>query len=258
MNCYVYGYGAPDRERLAELYRRYEFKSWLTLLENGALDNHPEASASADGGIDAGADKTSGGEYELVLSQDRFDDWLKRLQDAELFAFDTETTSLDYMRAEIVGVSFAVRAGEAAYVPLGHDYPGAPDQLDRDQVLASLKPLLEDPKRLKLGQNLKYDLHVLHNHGIDMVGISHDTMLESYVLDSTASRHDMDSLAEHYLGLATTHFEDVAGKGAKQLTFNQVPLEQAGPYAAEDADVTLRLHHTLWPRLQQQPALKEL
>ncbi len=160
------------------------------------------------------------------------------------------------MRAEIVGVSFAIEPGEAAYVPLAHDYPGAPDQLDRDQVLAQLKPLLEDPNRPKVGQNLKYDMSVCANHGIRMRGVAHDTMLESYVLDSTATRHDMDSLAKKYLGQDTIHFEDIAGKGAKQLTFDQIPLEQAGPYAAEDADVTLRLHRALWPKIEATPSLE--
>jgi len=179
------------------------------------------------------------------------------LQAAELFAFDTETTSLNYLEARIVGVSFAVQPGEAAYVPLAHDYPGAPDQLNRETVLERLRPLLEDPERPKLGQHLKYDAHVLANHGIALRGIRHDTLLESYVLDSTA-RHDMDSLAERHLKLRTIRFEEVAGKGAKQLTFNQVGLEQAGPYAAEDADVTLRLHRRLWPQLEREPALRQL
>ncbi len=190
-----------------------------------------------------------------MLDETRFDAWLGRLEQAELFSFDTETTSLNYMQAEIVGVSFAIEAGEAAYVPLAHDYPGAPDQLDRDATLARLKPLLEDPARHKVGQNLKYDMSVLANHGIELQGIAYDTMLESYVLDAGVGRHDMDSLAERHLGHKTIHFEDIAGKGAKQLTFDQIPLEQAGPYAAEDADITLRLHQALWPRLEQVPAL---
>ena len=172
-----------------------------------------------------------------------------------LYEVITETDSLDYMQARIVGVSFAVEPGRAAYVPLAHDYPGVPQQLDRDAVLERLRPLLEDDGRPKLGQNLKYDASVLANHGITLRGIAFDTMLESYVLDSTATRHDMDSLALKYLGQRTIHFEDIAGKGAKQLTFNQISLEAAGPYAAEDADVTLRLHRALWPRLQQERAL---
>jgi DNA polymerase-1 len=191
-------------------------------------------------------------DYDIVTSQADLDAWLARLREAPLFAFDTETTSLDYMEARIVGVSFAVEAGRAAYVPLAHDYLGAPEQLDRDAVLAQLKPLLEDEAQFKVGQNLKYDASVLANHGIALRGIQFDTMLESYVLDSTATRHDMDSLALKYLGHKTIHFEDIAGKGAKQLTFNQVKLEEAGPYAAEDADITLRLHQALWPQLAEQ------
>ncbi|MBT7950316.1 MAG: DNA polymerase I, partial [Gammaproteobacteria bacterium] len=172
--------------------------------------------------------------------------------------FDTETTSLDYMQAEIVGVSFAVSTGEAAYVPVAHDYPRAPDQLSRALVLERLQALLESPDKHKLGQNLKYDKSVLANHGIELNGIAHDTMLQSYVLDSTATRHDMDSLAKKHLGIKTIHYEDVAGKGAKQLSFNEVPVETAAPYAAEDADITLRLHQTLWPRLQSNKELTEL
>jgi DNA polymerase-1 len=237
---------APDRERLVALFQTMEFKAWLEeLLADGAV-------AETDGeAID-----TAG--YETVTTQERFDDWLARLEAAELFAFDTETTSLDYMRAEIVGVSFAVTPGEAAYVPLAHRYPGAPDQLDRDAVLEALRPLLEDTDQHKVGQNLKYDASVLARHGIRLRGIRFDTMLESYVLDSTATRHDMDSLALKYLGHRTIHFEDVAGKGAKQLTFDQVALEQAGPYAAEDADICLRLHETLWPRLEAEPGLRRV
>ena len=193
--------------------------------------------------------------YELVLTMEAFERWLARLHEAPLFAFDTETTSLDYMRAEIVGVSFAVAPGEAAYVPVAHTGPGTPDQLSRETVMAQLKPLLEDAARPKVMQHGKYDLHVLQNHGIALAGIAWDTMLESYVLDSTATRHDMDSLARKYLGVETITFEQVAGKGAKQLTFDQVPLEKAGDYAAEDADVTLQLHQTLWPRLAALPEL---
>jgi len=176
-----------------------------------------------------------------VLDKKTFESWLKKLNKAEQFAFDTETTSLDYMKARIVGVSFAVKIGEAAYVPFGHDYLDAPEQLSEQGVLGALKPLLEDESKAKIGQNLKYDAHVLLNHGINLQGIAQDTMLESYVLDSTR-RHNMDDMALRLLGRETIHFEDVAGKGAKQLTFNQVALEQAGPYAAEDADITLQLH----------------
>jgi DNA polymerase-1 len=181
--------------------------------------------------------------------------WIDMLKSAELFAFDTETSSLDYMRTEIVGVSFCIEPGAAAYVPLAHDYAGAPPQLDRLQVLEALRPLLEDPDHGKVGQHLKFDMHVLENYGIRLCGQRFDTMLESYVLNSTATRHDMDSMAAHLLGVRTIHFEDVAGKGAKQISFNQVSVDKAAEYSAEDADVTLRLHRVLWPRLQQLPKL---
>ena len=184
--------------------------------------------------------------------------WLARLRAADLVAFDTETDSLDYMRARIVGLSFAVVPGEAAYVPLGHDYPGAPPQLDRTLVLGMLKPWLEDPARPKLGHHLKFDAHVLDNYGIALAGQRFDSMLESYVLNSVSTRHDMDSAAAKYLGAKTIHFEDVCGKGAKQITFNQVDLVRAAEYAAEDADITLQLHRALWPRLEAEPRLKSL
>ena len=195
-----------------------------------------------------------------MLEQARFDAWLKKLEAAELIAFDTETTSLDPQQAQVVGVSFAVEAGEAAYVPLAHSYMGVPAQLDRDAVLRALKPILEDPAKAKVGQHAKYDMNVLAHATtpIEVQGVAFDTMLESYVLDSTATRHDMDSLAMKYLEHSTIRFEDIAGKGAKQLTFDQIALEQAGPYAAEDADVTLRLHQTLWARLQATPSLAKV
>ena len=238
----------PDVARLRELYADLEFKTWLAeILEAGGED------AAGDGGRDAPEI-----DYETVLDEARLDAWLAELEAAELFAFDTETTSLDYMRAQIVGVSFAVEPGRAAYVPLAHDYAGAPDQLDRDAVLERLRRLLEDPKRAKVGHNLKYDMSVLARHGIRLAGVRFDTMLESYVLDSTATRHDMDSLALKYLGHRTIHFEDVAGKGRNQLTFDQVALEEAGPYAAEDADVTVRLHRHLWPKLEGETRLAAL
>jgi DNA polymerase-1 len=201
---------------------------------------------------------STGPTYQIVSTEAELADWLQQLAAAPVFAFDTETTSLDYMQAEIVGVSFAVCEGAAAYVPLAHDYMGAPPQLARDAVLQRLRPLLEDPDRPKLGHNLKYDASVLANHAITLRGIRFDTMLESYVLDSTATRHDLDALALKYLGHRTIHFEDVAGKGKGQLTFNQVPVEQAGPYAAEDAEVSLRLHLSLWPKLQAQDRLRRL
>ncbi len=190
-----------------------------------------------------------------MLDQSSLDDWLNKIQQEGIFAFDTETTDLDAMQAEIVGLSFAVEAGKAAYVPLTHDYPGAPQQLDRGQVLQQMKPLLENEEIKKIGQNLKYDMKVLANHAIALNGIEHDTMLESYVLDSTSSRHDMDTLAMKHLGHKTIHFEDIAGKGKKQLKFNDIALEQASPYAAEDADITLRLHERLWPALEKHEKL---
>lgn len=231
---------APDTAALKKLFRRYEFSNWLRQLN----ETDPPKEIQRH--------------YEIILDEKSFQHWLEKLRGAELFAFDTETTHLDYQRARLVGLSFAVTSGEAAYVPLAHDYAGAPRQLDRDRVLEKLRPLLEDPRQGKLGQNLKYDLHVLQHYGIRLAGIRHDTMLESYVMDSTATRHDMDSLAERYLNERTIRYEDVAGKGAKQLSFNQIPLEQAGPYAAEDADITLRLHQRLWPRLMAEPSLRTL
>ncbi|HEY6450964.1 MAG TPA: DNA polymerase I, partial [Steroidobacteraceae bacterium] len=197
-------------------------------------------------------------DYETLLDEAGLERWCEALAGAELFAFDTETTSLDYMRTEIVGISFCIEPGRAAYVPLAHDYPGAPVQLERTHVLERLRPLLEDPNRGKLGQHLKFDMHVLENYGIALKGQRFDTMLESYILNSTATRHDMDSMAERYLGLRTIHFEDLCGKGAKQIGFNQVGVEQAAEYSAEDADVTMRLHRALWPRLEQYPALAQL
>jgi DNA polymerase-1 len=239
---------APATERLRELYGWLESKRLLA-----SLDGSEEEEAAA-----APTPVAAERNYEIILDWPAFDHWFKKLEQADLFAFDTETTSLDYMQAELVGVSFAVTPGEAAYVPVAHNYPGAPQQLDRDQVLKRLKPLLENPKHPKLGQNLKYDMSVLARYGIELQGIAFDTMLESYVADSTATRHDMDSLAKKYLGLATIKYEEVAGKGAKQIGFNQVGLEQAGPYAAEDADITLRLHHAIWPQLESKPSLARL
>ena len=252
----------PDNETLIALFRDLEFKNWLeALLDNGlgalvlAASNEPTADTPAeDRPPEVGAPLN----VITILDSATWDDWFSALSAADFFAFDTETTSLDYMVAEVVGVSFAVEAGTAAYVPLAHDYPGAPEQLSRDQVLAQLKPLLEDETKGKLGQHLKYDANVLMNHGITLRGIREDTMLESYVLDATGSRHDLDTLALKYLGQRTIHFEDIAGKGVKQITFNQVPIEQAAPYAAEDADVTLRLHALLSARLEAEPSLYQL
>lgn len=241
----------PDIETLRGWYARLESRRLLATLD-GTGENDL---ASRDTHASPAPEQVT---YDLVLTEQALDVWIERLESAELFAFDTETTDLDYMRAELVGLSWAIEPGAAAYVPLAHVYPGAPDQLDRDTVLARLKPLLEDPSRAKVGQNLKYDMSVLERYNIALRGIEHDTMLESYVLDSTASRHDMDSLAKKYLDHNTVRFEDVAGKGAKQLSFDQVALDQAGHYAAEDADITLRLHRTLWSKLEATPRLAEL
>jgi len=197
-------------------------------------------------------------DYETIYTNQRFDYWLKQLATASLFSFDTETTSLNYLQAEIVGVSFAIDSIQAAYLPVAHNDPDAPQQLARDIVLARLKPLLEDSEKKKIGQNLKYDAHVLANYGIQLQGIAHDTMLQSYVLNSTVTRHDMDSLAKYYLGRETIHYEDVAGKGAKQISFQDVAIKQAAPYAAEDADVTLQLHQKLWPMLKSLDAMRWL
>ncbi|ACO76330.1 DNA polymerase I [Azotobacter vinelandii CA] len=238
---------APDREALIALYRELEFKSWLDELLREAHAAGPTADPAAPGT-----------HYETLLDRERFAAWLDKLKQAGLIAFDSETTSLDAQQAELVGLSFAVAPLEAAYIPLAHSYMGVPDQLDRDAVLAALRPILEDPARAKVGQHAKYDMNVLAHYGIEVRGVAYDTMLESYVLDSTATRHDMDSLALKYLGQGTIRFEDIAGKGAKQLTFDQIALEQAGPYAAEDADVTLRLHQCLWQKLEAIPALAKV
>ena len=242
-----------DRQALLALFEEMEFKTWVDEMSR---EDKAESLAHASG--QPVANSITETNYQTVVTEAQFDEWIAKLSAAELFAFDTETTSLNYMEARVVGVSFAVEVGSAAYVPFGHDYIDAPEQLPEALVLARLKPLLEDARKAKVGQNLKYDQSVLANHGITLQGIAFDTMLESYVLNSTASRHNMDALAALYLDYKTTHFEAIAGKGAKQLTFNQIDLEQAGPYAAEDADITLRLHQTLWPRLEAEPSLKAL
>ena len=247
--------GPIDKEALLAVYREYELRNLIKELESGV----EEGTASTEGDEDAAPQEAAiETDYRCILDEAEFDGWLAQLQAAPLFAFDTETTSLDYMEARVVGVSFAIEPGKAAYVPFGHDYLGAPVQLTEAVVLGKLKPLLEDPARLKVGQNLKYDRNVLLNHGIELQGIAYDTMLESYVLNSTASRHDMDSLARRYLNVETISFEDIAGKGVKQLTFNQIELEQAAPYAAEDADITLRLHQALWGKLSAEPGLAKV
>ena len=243
----------PDLDSLRVWYERLESRRLIASL-NAETTGNADAT-STESPTQAAAPNQ---DYAIVLTQGDFEQWMSRLATAELFAFDTETTALDYMRAELVGFSVAIEPGRAAYVPLAHDYPGAPDQLDRATVLARLKPILEDPNRLKVGQNLKYDMSVLARYDIALRGIAHDTMLQSYVLDSTATRHDMDSLAKKYLDRETVRFEAIAGKGAKQLTFDQIPLEQAGQYAAEDAEVTLCLHRALWPRLEAVPSMARL
>ncbi|MEV3804855.1 DNA polymerase I [Aeromonas veronii] len=247
-----------DKESLLAVYREYELRNLIKELESGGEEGSESAGQDEAGDESTAPVAAIETDYRCILDEAEFDGWLEQLKTAPLFAFDTETTSLDYMEARIVGVSFAVEPGKAAYVPFGHDYLGAPVQLSEAVVLGKLKPLLEDPTRLKVGQNLKYDRNVLLNHDIDLQGIAYDTMLESYVLNSTASRHDMDSLAKRYLGVETTSFEDIAGKGVKQLTFNQIELEQAAPYAAEDADITLRLHQTLWGQLEAVPGLAKV
>ena len=267
-----------DEAALRQLYTRLGFKNLLARLGGGDSGGADRDGAAADGAATAAPDLSataaSGGDatalhadptvrdaprdYELVLDEAAFERWLAALAAADLVAFDTETTSLDYMQARIVGVSFCIEPGRAAYVPLAHDAIDAPAQLDREAVLARLKPLLEAERPAKVGHHLKYDAHVLANHGIALGGMAYDTMLESYVWNSVATRHDMDSAAERYLGLKTITYEEVAGKGAKQIPFSQVSLERAGEYAAEDADITLRLHRTLWPAIKQEPLLKRL
>ncbi len=271
----------PDKEALRDAYSHWQFRSWLSELDKTDTDD-TETNNKGPGQVpvkpvnDRAKRKetanaptpvqkkplniktTDKREYETILTSDALDRWLEKLEQSDLFAFDTETTSLDYMQAQLVGVSFSVEAGEAAYVPVAHDYEGAPKQLSREMVLEKLRPLLEDPNKLKLGHNLKYDKNILANYDINLVGIAHDSMLQSYVIDSTANRHDMDTLALNYLQRTTTHYEDVAGKGSKQIPFNQVAVEEAAPYAAEDADITLQLHQNLWPELQQNKKLQHV
>ncbi|HIF9070551.1 TPA: DNA polymerase I [Photobacterium damselae] len=241
----------PDVDELTRLFGQLQFRRWLEEMLSGSdgkiVADEKAAQAVASEKVVAPVIDRSG--YEVILDQSRFDAWLEQLKSAEAFAFDTETDSLDYMVANLVGVSFAVEEGKAAYVPVAHDYLDAPEQLDRDWVLAQLKPLLEDPNQAKIGQNLKYDASVIARYGIEMQGIKYDTMLESYVYNSVVGRHDMDSLALRYLEHKNISFEEIAGKGKGQLTFNQIDLEQAGPYAAEDADITLRLHNALYPKI---------
>ncbi|MCE9682956.1 DNA polymerase I [Halomonas alkalisoli] len=257
----------PDREALKHWYAELEFKAWLSELLAGKDEGVDDVGRGGGAGGSAAADNpdpeappasVAACKNHLILTREALDDWLARLDAAETFCFDLETNSLNYMVAEVVGIGLALEPGEAAYIPVAHDYIDVPDQLDRDQVLALLKPLWEDPARGKIGQNLKYDISVLANYGIRVRGPLTDTMLESYVLNSTATRHDMDSLALKYLGQKTVSFEEIAGKGAKQLTFNQIDFEQAVPYACEDVDVTLRLHGELRPRIEAEGRLAEV
>ena len=243
-----------DTDALKEWYSRLEFKALLRGLDDAA----PHSSEVVDTPLVNAALRDAARQYTLILDSGTFDDWMARLEQASCFAVDTETTSLDYMQAQIVGVSFCIEPGVAAYLPLAHTYVGAPHQLDREQVLHRLKPLLESDNVSKVGHHLKYDAHVFANHGITLRGMHFDTMLESYVLNSVATRHDMDSVSKRYLDIQPISYTDVAGKGAKQLNFSQVELDRAGEYAAEDADLTLRLHRCLWPAITQQPSLQQL
>ena len=248
-----------DTPELLSLFKDMEFKTWIDELAN----QQDSLSVHVDFAADSPVERSEQSQplstsYETVLNAEQFSAWLQKLQNSTLVAVDTETTSLDYMIADLVGISVAVEAGSAAYIPFGHDYLGVPEQLSRDSVLSAIKPILENPNIKKVGQNLKYDISVLAQHGIALQGVAFDSMLESYVLNSVATRHDMDSLAEHYLATKTTSFSDIAGTGASQLTFNQIALQQAGPYAAEDADITLRLHQTLWSQVSCEPKLKTL
>jgi DNA polymerase-1 len=250
--------GAPDQSKLREIYTRFELKSFLKQLDGGASAPQPSGSEPALAAPPVAPTRNAARRYECVMTEEAFAAWLEKLATAELISFDTETTSLNYMQAEIVGVSFSVASDHAAYVPLSHRYPGAPTQLDRSRVLAALKPMLENERIAKVGHHLKYDAHVLMHYGIAMAAIKYDSMLESYVLNSTVTRHDMDSVAKRYLGIETIHYEDVAGKGAKQINFDQVDVERAAEYSAEDADVTLQLHRALWPQLQAIPTLQSV
>jgi len=273
----------PDMARLKELFTEYDLRNWLNQVMNGQVpfskstgakahsqtvqkkSNGNNADSNGDANpptatITANAVESN---YETIFTADDFETWIKRIENAELFAIDTETTSLNTLQAKIVGLCLAVKdpenpGNQACYIPLTHDYEGAPAQLDIDMVLSRLKPILENPNVAKCGQNLKYDWHVLQNHGISLKGMQFDTMLESYSLNSVATRHNMDDLALKYLNHRTTHFEEIAGKGKKQLTFNQIEIETAAHYAAEDADITLQLHQTLWQQLEAEPALKKV
>ncbi|WP_265166009.1 DNA polymerase I [Pantoea ananatis] len=263
--CEALRVSEPDVNALQALFSRFEFKRWLTDLQEGkwlqgtksnrqaqqVLTDEPVASVEATSLLSADG-------YITILDQQTLDAWVEKLKNSEVFAFDLETDGLDTLTANIVGLSFAVAPGEAAYLPVAHDYLDAPEQLDRDAVLAQLKPLLEDPDASKVGQNLKYDRGVLKNYDIELAGIKYDTMLESYILNSVVGKHDMDSLSARWLNHKTITFEEIAGKGKNQLTFNQIALEQAAHYAAEDADVTLQLHLKMWPELEKEAGPKKV
>ena len=265
-----------NKQLLAELYQKYGFRTRLANLQSSSDTpiNLRDTSDQGDNNNDEitipSIEQIADVDYQTILTEEHLDEWISELKTAKLFAFDTETTSLAYMDARMVGVSFCTRAGKAAYLPLAHDYIGAPKQLNLEQTLLKLKPLLEDQTVLKVGQNLKYDRSVLLNHGIELKGIRHDTMLESYVLDSVSNRHDMDTLCQKHLSHTNIKFEDIAGKGKKQLTFNQIKIEDtlsddgsvssrgAAYYAAEDADMTLRLHNFFWPQLKPRVSQEKL
>ncbi|HSX52396.1 MAG TPA: DNA polymerase I [Cellvibrio sp.] len=267
--------GQSDKNRLRELFDELEFKGWVKEIDDekiaapaaAALPLSCDEKASEGNVADVSVNSQATNEivspavtvqYDIITDKNIFADWLERLHQATEFSFDTETTALEIMDAKIVGVNFAIAAGVAAYVPCGHDYMGAPEQLPLEWVLEQLKPILENANKIKIGQNLKYDRSVLLNYGIELRGIAFDTMLESYVWNSIGSRHNMDDLAQNYLDYKTVTFEEIAGKGAKQLTFNQLKIEDAGHYAAEDADITLRLHQFFWPQLEKIPSLKSV
>ncbi|MEP1740643.1 MAG: DNA polymerase I [Kangiellaceae bacterium] len=253
---------APDKELLEEYYKEYEFRTWLKNLKagqpplpsattqtNSAVEETDAIAAVQESSIDHS-------QYQIILSEDELDQWIKKLETAGVFAIDTETTSLNIIAAELVGISFATSPGEAAYLPLNHRYPGAPEQLNQQLALQRLQPILEDEKIVKIGQNIKYDMSIFKNVGIRLAGVKFDTMLESYVSNSVGNRHDMGTLAKKFLDHDCISFESIAGKGKKQITFDQIDLEIAGKYAAEDADVTLQLHHALWPALEEQEGPK--
>ena len=249
-----------DEGKLLEIYTELEFKAWTEELGNkrGQFSTETSVSEPQTNASKEPLDVSSEIHYEVILELSHLKKWITKISNSKLLAIDTETDSLDYMSAKLIGISMSVKPNSAAYIPLGHDYLGAPEQLDKEIVLNQLRPILENPNVKKVGQNIKFDMSVLRQHGVNLCGISFDTMLESYVINSIATRHDMDSLASTYLNLATTKFTDVAGKGAKKLTFNQIDLDQAAPYASEDADITLKLHENLWSKIEDEHALKSV